>query len=138
LARTRGLDPRFGLLLDCCDAAGMVENADLPTILAISGIVAPEPREYSGMRFGFLGESASRDDASAELSQAVGILVERPALEQALAEATARFEQDLSEEAYAEQQRLLKRKLEFDARLRQMASARAGAAQSSPAKPMAD
>ena len=71
-----------------------------------------QPREYAGLRFGCLGENASRSDAAAELSQAVGILVERPALELALAEATSRFEFDLSDEAYAEQQRLLKRKLD--------------------------
>jgi DNA primase len=129
LARTRGLDPRFGPLLDCCDAAGMVENADLPTILSENGVVAPEPREYSGLRFGFLGENASRSDAAAELSQAVGILVERPALDLALAEATTRFEQELSDEAYAEQQRLLKRKLEFERRLVHMAGGRAAAEQ---------
>lgn len=131
LAHTRGLDPRFGLLLDCCDAAGMVENADLPTILAHNGVIAPEPREYSGMRFGFLGENVSRSDAAAELSQAVGILIERPALDLALAEATARFEQELSDEAYAEQQRLLKRKLEFEWRLVHMAGGRAAAEQAS-------
>ena len=131
LARTRGLDPRFGLLLDCCDAAVAVENADLPTILADNGVIAPEPREYAGLRFGFLGENASRSDAAAELSQAVGILVERPALELALAEATSRFEFDLSDEAYAEQQRLLKRKLEFERRLVHMASSRAAAEQAS-------
>ncbi len=131
LAHTRGLDPRFGLLLDCCDAAGTVENADLPTILAQNGVVAPEPREYSGMRFGFLGENATRSDAAAELSQAVGILIERPALDLALAEATTRFEQELSDEAYAEQQRLLKRKLEFERRLVQMAGGRAAAEQAS-------
>jgi len=131
LARTRGLDPRFGLLLDCCDAAGTVENADLSTILADNGMVAPEPREYSGLRFGFLGENASRIDAATELSQAVGILVERPELELALAEATSRFEQELSDEAYAEQQRLLKRKLEFERRLVHMAGGRAAAEQAS-------
>lgn len=131
LARTRGLDPRFGLLLNCCDAAVAVENADLPTILADNGVIAPEPREYAGLRFGFLGENASRSDAAAELSQAVGILVERPALELALAEATSRFELDLSDEAYAEQQRLLKRKLEFERRLVHMASSRAAAEQAS-------
>jgi DNA primase len=131
LARTRGLDPRFSALLDCCDMAGPVENADLPTILYENGIVAPEPHEYSGLRFGFLGESTTRSDASAELSQAVGILVERPALDTALAEATARFEQELSDEAYAEQQRLLKRKLEFERRLVQMAGGRAAAGQAS-------
>jgi DNA primase len=131
LARTSGLDPRFGLLFDCCDAAGMVENADLPTILSQNGVVPPEPREYAGLRFGFLGENASRSEASAELSQAVGILVERPMLDRALAEATARFERDLCEEAYAEQQRLLKRKLEFERQLVQMAGGRAAAEQAS-------
>ena len=69
-------------------------------------------------------EGEAPDLAGDSLAQAVGLLVERPALEAALADATARFESDLSEGAYAEQQRLLKRKLEFDARLRQMASAR--------------
>jgi len=131
LARTSGLDPRFSLLLDCCDAAGIVENADLPTILAENGVVPPEPREYAGLRFGFLGENASREEASLELSQAVGILVERPALKQALAEATARLEHDLSDEAYAEQQRLLKRKLEFERQLVQMAGGRSSAEQAS-------
>lgn len=80
------------------------------------------------MRFGFLADAIPPEQARAELAQAIGLLVERPALEAALAAATRRFESDLSEGAYAEQQRLLKRKLEFDARLRQMASARAGGA----------
>jgi DNA primase len=76
------------------------------------------------MPFGFLRDDLSPEQAREELAQAVGLLVERPALEAALAAATTRFEADLSDGAYAEQQRLLKRKLEFDARLRQMASAR--------------
>jgi DNA primase len=79
------------------------------------------------LRFGFLTENAAPEAARADLAQAIALLVERPALDAALAEATARFERDLSEGAYAEQQRLLKRKLEFDSRLRQMASARSAA-----------
>jgi len=54
------------------------------------------------------------------------MLVEKPAIETALAEATARFAED-PEGAYAEQQRLLKRKLEFERRLMQMAATRANA-----------
>ena len=42
-----------------------------------------------------------------------------------LIEATERLNREFTDEAYAEQQRLLKRKLEFDSRLGQMASARA-------------
>lgn len=125
IARTPGLDPRFGILLDCVDTAGPLESDALPPILADAGLACPEPDEYSGLRFGFLAEGATRQDAAEELDQAIGLLVERPALEAALSEATARFEADLSEEAYAEQQRLLKRKLEFDRQLGHMATKRA-------------
>jgi DNA primase len=129
LAGTAGLDPRFGLLLDCGDAAEALESAELPTILAQNGMVAPQAFEYSGLRFGFLEDTISAEDAVAELSQAVGLLVERPALDRALADATARLEQELSDDAYAEQQRLLKRKLEFERRLVQMAGRRAAVTQ---------
>ena len=117
-------DPRFNVLADAVDAGEALESGHLATILAQRGLVPPEAQEYASLRFGFLAEDMPPEQARAELAQAVALLVERPALEAALAEATARFERDLTEGAYAEQQRLLKRKLEFDARLRQMASAR--------------
>jgi DNA primase len=127
LARTPGLDARFGPLLDWCDAAGSLESADISTILSHNGMAAPQASDYSDLRFGFLGNGASPESASQELSQAVELLIQRPALERALAEATTRLEQELSDEAYAEQQRLLKRKLEFERRLVQMAGSRAAA-----------
>jgi DNA primase len=97
--------------------AAPLENADLATILAPRDF-RPGASEYAAAGSAFLAATTPVDEAAAELAQAVGILVERPALEgPALAEATARFEQELSDEAYAEQQRLVKRKLEFDARL---------------------
>lgn len=120
-------DPRFAALVDALDAGQPLETAALATILAERGLAAPGPGEYASLRFGFLTENAAPDAARADLAQAIALLVERPALDAALAEATARFERDLSEGAYAEQQRLLKRKLEFDSRLRQMASARSAA-----------
>jgi DNA primase len=122
LARTTGLDPRFGLLVDCCGAADALETDALATILAESGMEVPAVAEYAGLHFGFLLADTPEDRAAAELGQAIDLLVERPMLEAALAQATARFESELSEQAFAEQQRLLKRKLEFDSRLRQMAT----------------
>ena len=127
LAHADLADPRFAVLVDALDAGEPLETRHLSTILATRGLVAPNPVEYASLRFGFLIEDSPPELASESLAQAIGLLVERPALEAALAEATARFERDLSEGAYAEQQRLLKRKLEFDARLRQMASARTAA-----------
>ncbi|MFM2302318.1 MAG: hypothetical protein RLZZ84_2054 [Pseudomonadota bacterium] len=126
LARAELADPRFAQLIDAVDAGQPLETGALATILTNRGLAAPRPDEYASLRFGFLADDAPVDQARDDLAQAVGLLVERPALEAALADATARFERDLSEGAYAEQQRLLKRKLEFDSRLRQMASARAG------------
>jgi len=138
LAHAELPDPRFLVLVDAVDAGETLETAHLATILASRGLAPPAPDEYAALRFGFLVDGVEADLARADLVQAVGLLVERPALEAALAEATRRFENDLSEGAYAEQQRLLKRKLEFDARLRQMASARAGALDEAAAKPMAE
>ena len=70
-------------------------------------------------------EGTDPQGAREDLAEAVALLVERPALEAALADATARFEQTFEHEAFEEQQRLLKRKLEFERRLGQMASQRA-------------
>ncbi|MBT0669052.1 DNA primase [Novosphingobium profundi] len=122
LARTPDLDSRFDALIECCDAMAPLENGDLPTILSKNGLQVPRTAEYSGLRFGFLAPDANAQHAAEELAQAIDLLVERPVLETALAQATARFETELSEESFAEQQRLLKRKLEFDNRLRQMAT----------------
>lgn len=100
----------------------MLESDALATILAGHGLEVPGIADYSGLRFGFLQPGANADQATVELAQAIDLLIERPALDTALAQATTRFETELSEESFAEQQRLLKRKLEFDNRLRQMAT----------------
>ena len=125
LAALAAIDARLGILVDICDAGQPLESEGLATILAQQGMAVPGPAEYAGLRFGFLGQDVSAPQASASLAQAIGLLVERPALETALAEATARYEREFTDEAYAEQQRLLKRKLEFDARLGQVANSQA-------------
>jgi len=125
LGRAALPDPRFEALADAIEDGAPLETGPLGTILVQQGFVAPAPEDYAAMPFGFLRDDLPDLDARRELEQAVALLVERPALETALAAATARFEAELSDGAYAEQQRLLKRKLEFDARLRQMAGQRA-------------
>lgn len=125
LARTPGLDPRFAGLVDVCDASEALESGELSTILSLPGLEAPDPAEYSGMRFGFLNQDTPPDQAALELAKAIELLTEKPALDAALTEATERFERELSDEAYLEQQRVLKRKLEFDSRLGQVAASKA-------------
>ena len=69
-------------------------------------------------------QAADPEGSREDLAEAVALLVERPALEAAIAEATARFDHD-PEGAFAEQQRLRKRKLEIEVRLGHMARKRA-------------
>ncbi len=124
LARFAADDVRAAPAIDSLiDAAEKLEpGANLP-ISAVQGFIAPP----DSTRFSFLGEGIDPTAARDDLAEAVSLLVERPALEAALAAATARFATD-PEGAFAEQQRLLKRKLEFEQRLGQMASKRAARA----------
>lgn len=108
------------------EAAEMLDPGENGPISTPQGFAPPPDTN----RYSFLHEGADPRAAREDLAEAVSLLVERPALEAALAAATARFETD-PEAAFAEQQRLLKRKLAFENRLRQMASRRAAnAAQS--------
>jgi len=126
LAQTQHLDPRFGILVDRWEADEPLETADLATILRNNGMDPPVPADYAGLRFGFLEADCSVDRAEAELAQAIDLLIERPMLDAALQEATERHEREFTDETFAEQQRLRERKLEFDNRLRQMATRQAG------------
>ncbi|MGN6498999.1 MAG: toprim domain-containing protein, partial [Tsuneonella sp.] len=120
-------DGRIGPAIDSLlEAAELLEPGDISPISAPDAIAAPPDQT----RFAFLGEGLDPQVARDELAEAVSLLVERPALEAALAAATARFETD-PEGAFAEQQRLLKRKLDFEKRLGQVASKRAARAASS-------
>jgi len=105
------------------EAAEMLEPGAVAPISLPQGFAAPPDNS----RFAFLAEGADPLTAREDLAEAVALLVERPALEAALAAATARFATD-PDAAFAEQQRLLKRKLAFEKRLRLMASRRAARA----------
>ncbi len=135
LARFASSDGRSGPALETLiEAAEMLEPGQATPISAPQGFAPPPDKS----RFAFLDEGADPQDAREDLAEAVSLLVERPALEAALAVATARFETE-PEAAFAEQQRLLKRKLAFEKRLGLMASRRAArAAQPEIDSPVAD
>ncbi|QZD89489.1 DNA primase [Qipengyuania aurantiaca] len=121
LSRFAASDRNVGPAIDSLIAAAetLDSHAESPISLP-GGLPAPPANTY----FAFLDKGTDPVDAREDLAEAVSLLVERPALEAALAAATARFETD-PEGAFAEQQRLLKRKLEFEARLGKMASRKA-------------
>ena len=127
LGRFAAHDPRAAPAIDMLiEAAETLEPADKSPISVPAGTIAPP----DNTRFAFLGEGIDPIAARDDLAEAVALLVERPALGAALMAATARFETD-PEGAFAEQQRLLKRKLEFESRLGQMAGKRAARAANS-------
>ena len=104
------------------DAAETLEAGENSPIFD-AGILPPPP---DNTRFSFLLEGSDPGDAREDLAEAIALLVERPELEAAITAATARFDTD-PEGAFAEQQRLRKRKLEIETRLGQMARKRAAA-----------
>ena len=122
LARLTPEDMQVAASIDSLlEVADMLEiGGDLPISVMQSFAAPPD-----NTRFSFLMEGADPQDAREDLAEAVSLLVEKPALEAAIADATARFEQTFEQDAFDEQQRLLKRKLEFERRLGQMASKRA-------------
>ncbi|PZT90181.1 MAG: DNA primase [Citromicrobium sp.] len=123
LLRFAAIDAEVGPAIDSLlSAAETLDSRDEWPISQIEGLPAPP----ENIRFAFLDKGTDPVDAREDLAEAVSLLVERPALDAALAEATARFEHD-PEGAFAEQQRLLRQKLEFEARLGQMASRKAAA-----------
>ncbi|MBH5322553.1 DNA primase [Aurantiacibacter sediminis] len=106
-------------LLD--NAQALEAGRELP--ISPSKVLPPPPDKA---RFSFLSEGSDPGVAREELAEAVSLLVEKPAIDAAIAAATKRFDTD-PEGAFAEQQRLRKRKLEIETRLGHMARKRAAA-----------
>jgi len=113
-----GLAPSEPHLSAAIDAL-LEGGADDP--ISVAGVLKPSPDSFC---FSFLVEGTDPRTAREDLAEAVALLVERPAIEAAIAAATARFETD-PEGAFAEQQRLRQRKLEIESRLGHMARKRA-------------
>lgn len=118
LARIADVDQRIDVLLDIADAGPPLESEKVATILADKGLTAPTSDDFARIRYPFVVDGTDPAVAAEALEAAIVILAEEPALDAAIEAATAQLDFD-------EQQRLLKRKLEFNARLRQMAGARA-------------
>ena len=115
LARAPGLDPRFDALLDLAESGAALESEALATIFAERGFAVPSPGEFSHMPWPFVSDGADRAAAVEALAAAIAMLVEEPAIDAAIEDATGRFDLD-------EQQRLLARKRELAERLRLVTS----------------
>ncbi len=138
LAELAAEDLRIDALLEALETTQKLESNQLQTIFADKGFRVPGSNETERMRFPFLSENEDADFARSVLRQAINLLVEQPALEEAASQALKRYETHLTDEARLEHERLVKRKLEFDARLRQMAETSAAARANEPAQSRAE
>ncbi|ASJ91239.1 DNA primase [Porphyrobacter sp. CACIAM 03H1] len=98
-----------------------------------------QPAPSADIRYAFLDEGTDPDAAREELAEAVSLLVERPALEAALAATIARFEDD-PEGSFAEQTRLRAQLMAVEERLKAFGrrKAAAGPGTGDDAAPAAD
>jgi len=111
-------------MVDLTMSGQMLDRQGIATILA-SEETASAWRDVS--KGGDIGFSFTRSKSDPELARrdlglAVEALIAKSEIELALAEATRRLEQDFSETAYAEQQRLIEAKKSYNDRLASLAS----------------
>ena len=127
--RDRNVAPAIDALLALAESLDSPAGPPISTAIGLPAL--PDRNHYA-----FLHEGTSPDEAREDLAEAVSLLVERPALEAALAAATLRFEHD-PEGSIAEQARLRERLLALDARLKRFGRKRAATARHSISAPLA-
>ena len=117
------LDPKAALLIE--SLFELAETLDSVTPNAICNQQG-QPAPPADIRYAFLDEEGNDPGAACEeLAEAVSLLVERPALEVALAATIARFEND-PEGSFAEQTRLRAQLMAVDERLKAFGRRKAG------------
>jgi len=107
----------------------LAETLDSRDATAIWLPTQGQPAPSADIRYAFLEEGTDPDAACEELAEAVSLLVERPALEAALAATIARFESD-PEGSFAEQTRLRAQLMATEERLKAFGRRKASAVSS--------
>ena len=111
------------------DIESLLELAETLDSRAPTAICTPtqsQPVPSADIRYAFLDEGTDPDAACEELAEAVSLLVERPALEAALAATIARFDSD-PEGSFAEQTRLRAQLMAVEERLKAFGRRKAAA-----------
>ena len=107
-------------LVQIAMSAQHLDRDALQTILASRAAGADVRR--GAMRFSFTQQSSKPEVALSDLGAALEAVIARTEIEAALTVATRRLEQEFSDQAYAEQQRLIAAKKSYNDRLASLAS----------------
>ncbi len=122
LTRLARLNPQSNQMVETLfEMEEMLDSRGQEAISDLQGLTAPPETQ----RFAFLREGTDPGEAREELAEAVSLLVEKPALEAALAATVARFDED-PEGAFAEQTRLREQLKTIDDRLKAFGRRKAG------------
>ena len=123
LTRLARLDPKAAPAIESLIELSETLDSHAPNAISLEqGYPAP-PEDQ---RFAFLKEGTSPGEAREELAEAVSLLVQKPALEAAMAATIARFDED-PEGSFAEQARLRQQLTTVDERLKAFGRRKAGA-----------
>ncbi|MEO0690383.1 MAG: DNA primase [Pseudomonadota bacterium] len=124
LSRLAGLDQQAAPVIE--SLIEVTETLDSPAQNAIFGEHGlPAPSE--DLRYAFLREGTDPGEAREELAEAVALLVQKPALEAALAGTIARFDED-PERSFVEQTRLREQLASIEDRLKAFGRRKAASA----------
>lgn len=109
----------FEAVVDVALEDQALDTARLRTILAASGFdrQAGELLRADTLPFTFTQREWDAGRAALDLGEAIAVLVARPQVDAALAEATAAVQARFSDEAFERQVALVRRKAELEARL---------------------
>ena len=107
------------LAVEDTEGQGVLDSERLLTILATSGfdIIAHDLLRADQVSLSFTQKDAEPARAREDLDEAIAILVARPEVDAALAEATATMQANYSDEAFERQVSLVKEQQALDARL---------------------
>ena len=106
-----------------------LDSANILTILARSGFgeIADELLRADGLNYSFnRADVADEARAREDLSEAIAVMLAAPAVDAALAEATASLQQRFTDEAFARQVALSQKRRELETRLANLAVADEG------------
>ena len=123
LLQVKDLDPRLHLIVDQTYESDILDREQLVAILSKNGHSLPVAAEWDDLRFPFTWPPPDDLSAVTGLEKALKLYAGLPQVDLALRRATEMLGQDFSDHNWNEQQRLLKRSMEFKLELRQMAAA---------------
>ncbi len=109
----------FEAVIDVAVEGSALDSGDFRTILAKSGFdqIANDLLRADATPYSFTQKDADPKRASDDLSEAINILVEKPEIDTALANATAAFMEHSTDEAFERQKSLVVEQQALDARL---------------------